>query len=59
MGGDNGGIKGKGHQGTRTKDPWTEPEEGRIEGGRLGVGGAGKVAERKWRQLYLNISKKN
>ena len=39
--GDNVGKKGKGHQGTCIKYPWTKPKEGRIEGGR-GWGG------RKW-----------
>ena len=39
--------KGKGHQETCVKDPWTEPKWGRI-----GVGdGAGKVVAGKWRQL--------
>ena len=32
--GDNGEKKGKGHQGTCIKDPWTKPKGGRIEGGR-------------------------
>ena len=39
--GNNGGKKGKGHQKTCIKYPWTKPTEGRIEGGR-GWGG------RKW-----------
>ena len=35
VGGDNGG-KGKGHQGTCIKDPWTKPKGNKIEGGRWG-----------------------
>ena len=31
---DNGGKKGKGHQGTCIKDPWKKLKGGRIEGGR-------------------------
>ena len=31
---DNKGKKGKGHQETCIKDPWTKPKRGRIEGGR-------------------------
>ena len=31
---DNGGKKGKGHQGTCIKDSWTKPKWGRSEGGR-------------------------
>ena len=34
MEGNNMGKKGKGHQGTCMKDPWTKPKGGRIEGGR-------------------------
>ena len=34
--GDNEGNKGKCHQGTCVKDPWTKPKGGRIEGGRWG-----------------------
>ena len=45
MEGNNMGKKGKGHQGTCIKDPWTKPKRGRIEGGRWV--GRGKVA-RKW-----------
>ena len=35
MGGDNGGKKGKGHQGTCIKDTWTKPKEvaSRVGGG--------------------------
>ena len=36
MGGDNGGKKGKGHQGTCIKDTWTKPKRGKIEGGKWG-----------------------
>ena len=39
-----GGKKRKGCQGTRIKDSWTKPKEGRIEGGR---GGAGESGGRK------------
>ena len=35
-GGNNGGKKRKGHQGTCIKDPWTKPKGGTIEGGRWG-----------------------
>ena len=31
-----GKRKGKSHQGTCIKDPWTKPKAGRIEGGRWG-----------------------
>ena len=50
----NGGKKGKDCQGTCIKDPWTKPKVGRIEGGRWGWVGQGKVEAGKWRQLYLN-----
>ena len=33
-------------------------KEGRMEDGRQGWVGQGKVVERKWRQLYLNNNKK-
>ena len=39
---DNGGQKGKGHQGTCIKDSWTKPKQGRIEGG-TGTSGDGKM----------------
>ena len=58
MGGDNRGKKGKGCQGTCIKDPWTKSKGGRIEGGRWGWVGQGRVVEGKWRQLYLNNNKK-
>ena len=51
------GKKGKGHQGTCIKDIRTKPKGGRIEGGRWGWVGWGKVVVGKWRQLYLNINK--
>ena len=41
--GGNGGKKGKGHQGTCIKDPWTKPKRGWIEGGRWRWMGWGKV----------------
>ena len=56
--GDNGGKKGKGHQGTCIKDPWKKPKGDRIEGGRWGRLGWGGVMGRKWIQLYLNNNKK-
>ena len=34
-----GGEKGKGHQGTCIKEPWTKPNGGRIENGTWGWGG--------------------
>ena len=52
------GKKGKGHQETCIKDPWTKPKGGRIEGGRWGWLGWRGVVWGKWRQLYLNINKK-
>ena len=55
---DNGGKKGKGCQGTCTKDTWTKPKAGRIEGGKWGWLGSGRVVRRKWRQQYLNNNKK-
>ena len=33
---DNGGNKGKGHQGTCIKDTWTKPKGGQIQDGRWG-----------------------
>ena len=38
------------------KDQWTKPKVGRIEGGRRGLVGRGKVVVGKWRQLYSNIN---
>ena len=43
MEGNNGGKKGKGHQGTCIKDPWRKPMVGRIECRRWD-GWEGKVA---------------
>ena len=40
------------------KELWTKPNGGRIEGGRLGWVGQGKVIVGKWIQLYLNYNKK-
>ena len=34
MGGNNGGERGEGRQGTCIKHPWTKPKGGRFEGGR-------------------------
>ena len=53
----NMGKKGKGHQGTCMKDPWTKPKGGRIEGRRWGWVGQGDVVVEKWRQVYLNNKK--
>ena len=55
---DNGGKKGKGHQGTCIKEPLTKSKRGRIEDGRWGWLGRGKVVMGSWRQLYLNNNKK-
>ena len=55
--GHNEGKKGKGHQGTCIKDPWTEPMVGRIEGGRWRWEGQWRMVAGKWRQLYLNNNK--
>ena len=52
--GDNGEKKAKGHQGTCIKHPWTKPKRGRIEVGRWGWVGLGRVVAGKWRRLYLN-----
>ena len=52
--GDNRGKKGKSHQGTCIKDPWTKPKGRRIEGGRWEWVGRGKVMAGKWRQLHMN-----
>ena len=54
MEGKNVGKKGKGHQETCIKDPWTKPKWGRIEGGRWGEVGQWRVLVGKWSQLYLN-----
>ena len=51
---DNGWKRGKGHQGTCIKYPWTKPKGSRIEGGRQGWLVLGGVVGEKWRQLYLN-----
>ena len=56
MGEDNGGKRGKGHQGTCIKDTWTKPKGGRIEGGKQGSRDT-RVVGGKWRELYLNIKK--
>ena len=40
--GGNGEKRGKGCQGTCTKDTWTKPKGGRIEGGRWGWVDGGK-----------------
>ena len=57
LGGNIGGIRGKGCQGTCIKDTWTKPKGGRIEGGRWGWLGSGGVEGGKWIQLYLNNKK--
>ena len=41
--GDNEAKKGKGHQGTCIKDPWTKPKGSRTEGRRWAWLGQGKV----------------
>ena len=46
-----GGKVGKGCQGTYIKGSWTKPKGNRIDGGRWGQVGQGKVVVRKWRQL--------
>ena len=51
---DNGLKKGKGHQGTCIKDPWTKPTGSKTEGGRWVLVGWGEAVAEKWRQLYLN-----
>ena len=43
MGGDNGGERGKGCQGTCIKDTWTKPKGGRMERGRWGWVGLGEL----------------
>ena len=51
--GDNRGNKGKGQvKGTCIKDTWTKTMgEGRIESGRWGWVGQGRIMGEKWRQL--------
>ena len=46
---DNGGKKGKGHQGSCIKDPRIKPKGHRIEGERWGWMQWGKVVVKKWR----------
>ena len=41
------------------KGPWTKPKEDKMEGGRWGWEGWGRVFGGKWRQLYLNNNKIN
>ena len=56
---DNGGKKGKGHQGTYIKDPQTKPMGcDRIEYGRWMWVRRERVVRGKWGQLYLNNNKK-
>ena len=55
VGGDIGGLRGKGHQGTCIKDTWTKPKGSRVGGGDSWSRGVVGV---KWRQLYLNNNKK-
>ena len=58
-GGDNrGGDNGKGHQRVCIKDTGTNQKGDRIEGGRQGLMGRGRLVGGKWRQLYLNNNKK-
>ena len=57
MGGDDGGKREKGYQGTCIKDTRTKPKGGRIKGGRWGWVGMGGVRG-NGRQLYLNNNKK-
>ena len=45
--GDNGGRKGKGHQRTSIRDPWTRPKCSRIEVWRWGWMGQMRVVGRK------------
>ena len=54
VGRDNGGKKGKVHQGICIKDTCTKPKGGRIEGGRWWWW---EVVLGNWRQLYLNNKK--
>ena len=53
------GKIGKGHQRICIKDTWTKPKGSKIEGGRWGWAVWWGVVGEKWRQLYLNNSKKN
>ena len=64
-----------GHQGICVKDPWTKPKSGRIEGGRWGWVGWGRVGgemettileqhlqikkEKVSKETYQTIQKKN
>ena len=46
--------EGEGSSRNMCKGPMDKAKGGRIEGGRRGWVGQGKVVARKWRQLYLN-----
>ena len=59
MGGDITGARSGRVMKDMCKDPWTKPKGERIEGGRWGWMGKGKVVMGKWKQLYLKNNKKN
>ena len=59
MGGDITGARSGRVMKDMCKDPWTKPKGERIEGGREGCVGRGKVVAGKLTQLYLNNNKKN
>ena len=55
------GKKGKGHQETCIKYPWTKPKGGRIESGRwgrAGKSGSGKMETSVFEHQYKMILKK-
>ena len=47
------GRSGKGGKWTCIKEPWTKPKGGRIEGGRVRVGGAGESGGGKMETIVL------
>ena len=58
-GGDNRGKKEKGCQETSIKDTWTKPKRGRIEGGRWGWMGQGRLMGGKMETTVLEQQLKN
>ena len=52
------GKEGEGLLRNMYKGPIHKAKGGKIEGGRWGWVGQGKVVAGKWRQLYLNNNKK-
>ena len=44
--------------GTTIKDTWTKPRGGWDQGWEVGMAGVGSMVGGKWRQVFLNNSKK-